>query len=128
MAAFGIGKATGNQALCDVAAEQLSVDQIKNVDAFLVLANGRSGSKINRAQFRLEREAFWKLEAQANPTKYSEADLARMQQGRAPIGPDGKPMELHHRDGTPDGPLDPLSRTEHRGGENYRKNHPWLGD
>lgn len=54
--------------------------------------------------------------------------LARMQEGRAPIGPDGNPMELHHRAGTSEGPLDPMSRSDHRGGENYRKNHPCLGD
>jgi hypothetical protein len=37
------------------------------------------------------------------------------------MGAEGESMELHHRDGTPEGPLDPLSRTDHRGGENYKK-------
>jgi RHS repeat-associated protein len=90
--------------------------------------SGRPTSKIDRAQFRKDREAYWRNEATTNRGKYSQDDLARMRQGRAPIGPDGKPMELHHRDGTPRGPLDPMSRSDHRGGENYMKNHPWLGD
>jgi RHS repeat-associated protein len=84
-------------------------------------------SKIDRAAFKKEREAFWKKEAQANPGKYSPADLARMRQGGAPTGPDGRSMELHHRDGSQQGPLDPMSASDHRGGENYKKNHPWLG-
>lgn len=81
-------------------------------------------SQIDRAAFRAEREAFWKAEAKNNPGKYSGNDLAKMKQGRAPIGPDGYPIELHHIDQTPDGGLEPMSRTDHRLGENYKKNHP----
>jgi hypothetical protein len=40
------------------------------------------------------------------------------------IGPDGYPMELHHVDQTPNGGIQPLSRTDHRLGPNYKKNHP----
>jgi len=87
---------------------------------------GKATSKIDRAAFKSERNAFWKTEAKANPGKYSEEDLAKMQKGGAPIGPDGHPMELHHVDGTPDGGVTPMSRTDHRGGENYKDNHPWL--
>jgi hypothetical protein len=61
-----------------------------------------------------------KKEAATSPGQYSSADLEKMEAGRAPTGADGKPMELHHHDGTPDGPLDPMSRTDHRGGENYK--------
>jgi RHS repeat-associated protein len=81
-------------------------------------------SKINRPKFKLEREAFWKAQAKNNPSKYSPADLAKMKNGKAPTGPDGHPMELHHTDGTPNGGLDPMSRTDHRLGGNYKKNHP----
>jgi len=88
----------------------------------------KSGSKIDRGAFKKDREAYWKKEAESNPGKYAKDDLDRMRSGRAPTGPDGKPIELHHRDGTPNGPLDPMSRTDHRGGDNYKKNHPWLGD
>jgi hypothetical protein len=86
---------------------------------------GTSGaSKIDRAAFRTERETFWKTEAKNNPGNYSSENLERMKQGKAPIGPDGHPMELHHVDRTPEGGTKPMSRTEHRLGENYQKNHP----
>jgi RHS repeat-associated protein len=84
-------------------------------------------SKIDRNAFRKERETFWKQEATTNSGKYTQEDLERMRRGKAPTGPDGKPMELHHRDGTPEGALEPMSQTEHRGGDNYKKNHPWIG-
>jgi hypothetical protein len=47
-----------------------------------------------------------------------------MQDGGAPKGPDAHPMELHHVDRTPQGGVKPMSRTEHRLGENFKKNHP----
>jgi hypothetical protein len=47
--------------------------------------------------------------------------------GNAPIGNDGKPVELHHRHQTPDSPLDEMSRTDHRGAGNFGKNHPNTG-
>jgi hypothetical protein len=80
-------------------------------------------SKIDRIAFRAIREAFWKAEAEANGMAYSAEDLVRMKRGRAPIGPDGFPMELHHVDRTPEGELLPMSRTDHRLGGNYKKNH-----
>jgi hypothetical protein len=81
-------------------------------------------SKIDRAAFKAERRAFWKAEADRNPGSYSAADLERMNDGLPPIGPDSYPMELHHVDRTPEGGLDPMSRTDHRLGDNYNKNHP----
>jgi hypothetical protein len=47
-----------------------------------------------------------------------------MEKGHAPTGPDGHPMELHHVDRTPEGGVKSMSRTDHRLGENYKKNHP----
>lgn len=47
--------------------------------------------------------------------------------GNAPVGDDGKPVELHHREQTPDGPIDEKTREDHRGGENYKKNHTNTG-
>jgi RHS repeat-associated protein len=84
----------------------------------------RTSSKIDRNAFKSEREAYWKAEAQNNPSKYSAEDLARMRKGLAPIGPDGHSMELHHVDRTPEGGVEPMSRTDHRLGGNYKKNHP----
>ena len=89
---------------------------------------GKSASKIDRAAFKSERASFWKSEAKNNPEKYTKEDLAKMQKGGAPTGPDGHPMELHHVDGTPEGGVTPMSRTDHRGGDNYKDNHPWLFD
>ncbi len=83
-----------------------------------------NASKIDRSAFKAEREGYWKAEAQNNPGNYSADDLARMKDGRAPIGPDGYPIELHHVDRTPEGGVTPMSRTDHRLGDNYKKNHP----
>jgi RHS repeat-associated protein len=86
------------------------------------------GSRIDRAEFRKQREAFWKSEAARNAGHYTQENLDRMRNGRAPLGTDGKPMELHHVDGSPTGPVVPMSRTDHRSGENFKKSHPWVGD
>src|SRR5262249_54135185 len=47
--------------------------------------------------------------------------------GRAPIGDDGYPVELHHHNQTQDGPIIEMTRTDHRIGENYKLNHPNTG-
>jgi RHS repeat-associated protein len=49
--------------------------------------------------------------------------------GRAPIGDDGHPVELHHRDQTKGNlsKLDEKTRTEHRGKGNFQKNHQNTG-
>lgn len=81
-------------------------------------------SQIDRKAFKAEREAYWKAEAKNNPGKYSADDLTKMKNGRAPKGEDGYSMELHHKDRTPKGGLEPMTRTDHRLGENYKRNHP----
>jgi len=40
-------------------------------------------------------------------------NLARMEKGRPPIGRDGKPVELHHRGQSPEGPLDEMTSRTH---------------
>ena len=49
--------------------------------------------------------------------------------GNAPIGEDGKPVELHHLDQTQGNASAraELTRTDHRGKGNYKKNHPNTG-
>ncbi|MCG8724248.1 hypothetical protein G1K63_12075, partial [Tenacibaculum finnmarkense] len=47
--------------------------------------------------------------------------------GNAPIGEDSKPIELHHRNQTPDGPIDEMTMRDHRGKGNYKKNHSNTG-
>jgi hypothetical protein len=84
-------------------------------------------SQIDRNAFRIQRESYWKNEASTNAKLYGAENLKRMQSGRAPIGADGHSMELHHVQGIMSGEVKPMTRTEHRIGENYRSNHPWLG-
>lgn len=43
--------------------------------------------------------------------------------GNAPIGNDGYPVELHHRNQNPNGPIDEMTRSDHRLGDNFKKNH-----
>ena len=50
-----------------------------------------------------------------------------MTQGKAPIGKDGKPVELHHEGQANKGPLKEMTRTDHRTGDNFKKNHPNTG-
>jgi hypothetical protein len=88
--------------------------------------------KAARAEFNKVKPEFWKDQAARNPGAWSADDLARMRQGKAPIGPDGYPMELHHRTPLAEGGtnsfdnLTPMTRTEHRLGSNYKTNHPTL--
>lgn len=88
----------------------------------------QKGSQIDRDAFARQRTEFWKSEAQKSPAKYKDNpdNLDRMKAGKAPIGNDGFSMELHHKGGTPNSTLIPLTRTEHRLGDNYSRNHPWL--
>jgi hypothetical protein len=80
------------------------------------------------------RSAFWKRETVLNATSYSADQLARMASGKAPIGPDGASMEVHHklplsRGGTNDfSNLESMTYTDHRAGSNYRASHPCLFD
>jgi RHS repeat-associated protein len=57
----------------------------------------------------------------------SSENQQRMSQGKAPIGNDGKPIELHHEGQQANGELKEMTRTEHRSGENFQKNHQNTG-
>jgi hypothetical protein len=50
-----------------------------------------------------------------------------MSEGRAPIGKDGNPVELHHDGQRADSPLKEMTPEDHRLGENFKKNHPNTG-
>jgi len=52
---------------------------------------------------------------------------APSERGKSPTGEDGKPVELHHRKQTEDGPIDEKTMTEHRGKGNFKKNHKNTG-
>ncbi len=49
--------------------------------------------------------------------------------GRAPVGDDGHPVELHHNEQLPGTPKTEMTRTDHRLGENFSKKPPeyWAG-
>jgi RHS repeat-associated protein len=47
--------------------------------------------------------------------------------GNAPVGKDGHPVELHHPDQQNTDEREELSRTDHRGKGNFKKNHPNVG-
>jgi len=49
-----------------------------------------------------------------------------MKRGSAPLDGTGHPYELHHPSGSPTDNLVPMTREQHRLGENYKLNHPWL--
>jgi hypothetical protein len=81
---------------------------------------------VDRTAFSRARSEYWRKEASQNPGNYSSGDLARMNQGKPPIGSDNKPMELHHIGGNNNSPVVPMTREEHRVGDNFITNHPWL--
>ncbi|MBR2315081.1 MAG: hypothetical protein IKA56_00410 [Clostridia bacterium] len=64
------------------------------------------------------RQRYWKNEFYYNSNNYTNPnDIAKMKKGRAPIGVDGYPIELHHpngRQGKNFYYFTPMIRTEHR--------------
>jgi RHS repeat-associated protein len=58
------------------------------------------------------------------PYQATDENVDRMNQGRAPVDTGGKPVELHHVDQSPAGPLQEMTQQEHRGPGNYKQNHP----
>jgi len=93
--------------------------------------SGEELSKLRR-EFEATKSKFWKSEAATNERAYSTENVARMRNGKPPIGPDGHPLELHHKKPLAEGGsnsfdnLEILTRTGHRLGDNYKKNHPNL--
>jgi hypothetical protein len=85
-----------------------------------------STKPVDRGAFAKVRSQYWRNEASQNPGNYSTSDLARMGQGKPPIGNDNKPMELHHVAGSNNSPVVPMTQGDHRGGDNFMLNHPWL--
>jgi RHS repeat-associated protein len=88
--------------------------------------------KAARREFDSLKPSLWRQEAATNPGRYSPSQLADMRAGRGPIGSDGYRMELHHRTPLANGGtnsfdnMQPMTRTDHRLGDNYGINHPGL--
>lgn len=104
----------------------------KNVSSGAKRVTGEELEKL-RAEFDDKvKPKFWKNEAETNPGKYTEENLARMKQGNPPKDSDGVSLELHHKvplaeGGTNDfSNLEIMTRAKHRLGPNYKLNHPNL--
>ena len=75
---------------------------------------------------------LWKDEAQKNPERYTSKQLEEMRRGDAPVGSDGHPMEIHHKRPLSEGGANTWdnfefgTRSDHRIGPNFKKNHPNL--
>ena len=144
----------GNCPMCIVYATEFLIGTVAILTAVHVINNGRNYIKNN--SYSLQRDdytsssvdyskAVVKSGNSSNPSdkKSTTGDDDTLQggdrlpdskiksppakRGNAPVGDDGKPVELHHREQTPDGPIDEKTREDHRGGENYKKNHTNTG-
>ena len=62
---------------------------------------------------RLRRYATWGLIDPHMIDARGRTNIERMKDGAAPIGPDGKSMELHHMIQTEDSPIAEMTRTFH---------------
>ncbi len=58
------------------------------------------------------------------PYESNQQNVDRMKQGKAPVDKDGKPVELHHQNQNPKGPIQEMTQQQHRGPGNYKQNHP----
>ncbi len=76
------------------------------------------------------RMKLWKKEMEINGSKYTPEQKKDVEAGRPPKGSDGFTMEIHHKVplancGTNDfSNMQFMTRTDHRLGPNYKKNHP----
>ena len=133
-----VGAAVGRDL---VAGEDLNGAQRWAMAAGTIIGSGRAARQaadvtaaaVLRRNFdNVVRPAFWKHEAASNAGGYSAANLERMRKGKPAIGDDGFSMELHHRTPLANGGtndfdnIQPMTRSGHRLGENYKKNHPNL--
>ncbi|HPS29570.1 MAG TPA: hypothetical protein PLZ43_04900 [bacterium] len=92
--------------------------------------------EILRKEFEQIRPQYWKevSKHKSASEELGQENIDRMAVGKAPIGDDGFPMEVHHKvplssGGTNDfGNFKIMTRTQHRLGDNYCKNHPELCD
>jgi hypothetical protein len=82
----------------------------------------------SRNEFKKVREEYWKREARENPDKYSPENLELMKMGRAPIGPDGKPMTINHKKPLSEGGTNCLENLEPMPFTTHMEMHKQQGD
>jgi hypothetical protein len=109
---------TGVGALIGVPAQVVSAGAIVQGSSTAAIAGGH----LTTAAFAANNEQSGGAPYEATPQNQE-----RMSKGKAPVGKDGKPVELHHEGQASEGNLQEMSQTEHRGGENFKKNHPNTG-
>jgi len=61
------------------------------------------------------------------PFQPTRDNINRMQARKPPIGQDGNSVELHHKGQKQNSQLQEMTRTDHRGKGNFKKNHPNTG-
>ena len=130
--------AAGVKALAAGVAAGVAIGELGGAAADAV-GEGQKGTRVTgdalkaaRQEFNAIKPKFWKREAAANMHAYSSEQIADMAKGNAPIGADGYRMELHHKTPLAEGGtnsfdnFNPMTRTDHRLGPNYKSNHPNL--
>ena len=112
------------QELVEEGAEQAAKREAKNA----LQEQGKKQVSNSRKEFSKIREEYWKREARENPDKYSPEDLERMKMGRAPIGPDGKPMIINHKKPLSEGSTNCLENLEPMPFTTHMEMHKQQGD
>ncbi|MBK8256450.1 MAG: hypothetical protein IPK82_27755 [Polyangiaceae bacterium] len=112
LSATGVGAVVGVPAIAISTAGVLggSANVLAGVNAWMSAPKGDGAA--SQAGSKLPNEKI-----AAPPTK----------RGNAPKGDDGHPVELHHRGQKADGPIDEMTRTDHRAKGNFSKNHSNTG-
>lgn len=86
-------------------------DQIHSVREYEIYQNaGLQETKINGKPALTRTDINWNQKDQ-----FGKTNIERMEQGRAPLGSNGRPIELHHIGQHNDSPLAELTLEEHRG-------------
>lgn len=99
-----------------------SYDDEMSEDEFI----GIDGMYLKKSVFFDEMQVYHNSQSYAHGNdSEGEDNLKRMEEGKAPIGEDGKPMNLHHADQTEDGPLVELPATYHQ--KHYSELHRNMG-
>ena len=63
----------------------------------------------------------------ARPYRPSADNTDKMEHGHPPTGTDGHPVEIHHAEQDPNGERVMMTRTDHRLGDSFKRNHPNTG-
>ncbi len=67
------------------------------------------------------------MTAKVHPTKTRLRTSSECLTGIAPVGKDGKPLELHYEGQNPNGQVKEMTQADNRGGGNFKKNLPNTG-